>query len=652
MMKNKVEIGDIYKISSVSSPAIVPGAEAVTYLVTTLDEERNEYRTNLYRHHNGGNMQLTYQHERISNVRHSPDGTSTLFIGKAEEKQQVFLLRTAGGEREQLTGEEDGVTSAEFSKDGKSVHYHVSVEKDSEDGTEDKKDEKGRKPEPVVIDRMKYKADSIGLVKEKYQAVRTIDITSREVTTLLSGEENFSLLDAAGDVMIYATDGSGEPDFNFSQKLYMKQGEEQPVEIEKGEGIVLDAALSPDGSKLLITHMGREFENATHGVIMMYDTASGTLQELTGKLDKPVGDYAAADTQQSVEMVPAKWVSDERFVFVVSENGSVNLYGGNTDGEVEPLVTGRHHIYGMDAAADHAMLTISRHDSPGELYKFDYSTGNLEKLTGFNKEYEQNTELADPEDIRFESSDGTEVHGWLMKPADFDEGRKYPVITNIHGGPHAFYANTFFHEMQVLASQGYGVLFVNPRGSHSYSQKFVDAVRGNYGGIDYEDISAGVDYITGKYSWIDRENLGVTGGSYGGFMTNWIVGHTDRFKAAVTQRSICNWVSFRGVSDIGYYFSDWQIRAEFSDIDAMWHHSPIKYVDDIKTPLLILHSERDFRCPMEQAEQLYIALKYQKKETRFVRFPDADHNLSRTGKPNLRVERLKHLTGWFKEYLD
>ncbi|KKK34905.1 hypothetical protein WN59_04425 [Salinicoccus sediminis] len=651
-MKNKVEIGDIYKISSVSSPAIVPGTGAVTYLVTTLDEEKNEYRTNLYRHHNGENVQLTYQHERISNVRHSPDGAGTLFIAKAEEKQQVFLLRAAGGEREQLTEEADGVTSAEFSKDGKSVHYHVSIEKDAEDRAEDKKDEKDRKPEPVVIDRMKYKADSLGLLKEKYQAVRTIDIASREVTTLLSGEENFTLVEAAGDVMIYTTDRSDEPDFNFSQKLYMKQGKEVPVEIEKGEGIVLDAALSPDGSNLLITHMGREFENATHGVIMLYDTASGTLQELTGQLDKPVGDYAAADTQQSVEMVPAKWVSDERFVFVVSENGSVNLYGGNIDGEVKPLLTGRHHIYGMDAEADHAMLTISRHDSPGELYRFDYGSGNLEKLTGFNKEYEENTELADPEDIRFESGDGTEVHGWFMKPANFDEDGKYPVVTNIHGGPHAFYANTFFHEMQVLSSLGYGVLFVNPRGSHSYSQEFVDAVRGNYGGIDYEDIMAGVDCITGKYSWIDRENLGVTGGSYGGFMTNWIVGHTDRFKAAVTQRSICNWVSFRGVSDIGYYFSDWQIKAEFSDIDAMWHHSPIKYVDDIKTPLLILHSERDFRCPMEQAEQLYIALKYQKKETRFVRFPDADHNLSRTGKPNLRVERLNHLTEWFKEYLD
>ncbi|MHC0551550.1 alpha/beta hydrolase family protein [Salinicoccus sp. CNSTN-B1] len=225
------------------------------------------------------------------------------------------------------------------------------------------------------------------------------------------------------------------------------------------------------------------------------------------------------------------------------------------------------------------------------------------------------------------------------------------MIVNIHGGPHAFYGHSYFHEMQVLAVAGYAVLFVNPRGSHSYSQSFVDAVRGDYGGGDYKDILAGVDFITSRYKWIDADNIGVTGGSYGGFMTNWIVGHTNRFKAAVTQRSISNWISFRGVSDIGYYFTDWQIRAEFNDIDKMWHHSPIRYVDAVETPLLILHSEQDLRCPIEQGEQLYIALKYRKKPVQFVRFPEADHNLSRTGKPNLRIDRLKRIVNWFNEYM-
>ena len=213
------------------------------------------------------------------------------------------------------------------------------------------------------------------------------------------------------------------------------------------------------------------------------------------------------------------------------------------------------------------------------------------------------------------------------------------------------YGKTFFYEMQLLAAQGYGVLYVNPRGSHGYSQSFVDGVRGNDGGGDYEDIMAGLDHALASYDWIDDNRLGVTGGSYGGFMTNWIVGHTNRFKAAVTQRSISNWISFFGVSDIGYYFSEWQHFADMKSVDKLWEFSPLKYAENVETPLLILHSEKDFRCPIEQAEQFYITLKSLGKEVGFVRFPESDHNLSRTGLPNLRIARLTQIVEWFKKYL-
>lgn len=260
-------------------------------------------------------------------------------------------------------------------------------------------------------------------------------------------------------------------------------------------------------------------------------------------------------------------------------------------------------------------------------------------------------ELVPSRAIVYKGAKGWDVHGWLMKPAGYVKGEKYPLIVEIHGGPHAMYANTFFHELQLLAAQGYGVLYVNPRGSHGYSQQFVDVVRGDYGGGDYEDIMAGLNSVLAENDWVDESRLGITGGSYGGFMTNWIVGHSNRFKAAVTQRSISNWTSFFGVSDIGYYFSEWQIGAVMMDVEKLWNHSPLKYAKDIETPLLILHSEKDFRCPIEQAEQLFITLKQMKKETGFVRFPDADHNLSRTGLPNLRYARLGQITDWFKKYL-
>lgn len=181
--------------------------------------------------------------------------------------------------------------------------------------------------------------------------------------------------------------------------------------------------------------------------------------------------------------------------------------------------------------------------------------------------------------------------------------------------------------------------------------KFVDAVRGDYGGNDYQDLMLAVDYVLANYEFIDSNRLGVTGGSYGGFMTNWIVGQTNRFKAAVTQRSISNWISFYGVSDIGYYFTEWQINSDLSDIGTLWKHSPLAYVKNVETPLLILHSEKDYRCPIEQGEQLFIALKRLGKETKFIRFPDENHELSRSGRPALRINRLDYITGWFNEYI-
>ncbi len=656
---SKVEIKDIFEIKSVSTPTVLPDGEGATYSVTYLDEESNDYVTNLFKFDGKESTQISYSKERISNVVHPPNGGRSLFIAKgAHGKPQIFLIGLNGGEREQLTREKDGVNSALFSKDGGKIYYHVSSEPLTEDALNDQEkageqDDKEKFPEPVIIDRMKYKSDSVGLLKEKYQSVKSVDLETKEGITLFSGKENYTLHAGAGeDMIIFSSDESVDRDLNFSEKLFIKKGSGNSEEIVKGEGYVIKADVSPDDRYLLMTHIGREFENATHAQIILHDLEKGSSVSLTEELDKPVGDYVAGDTQQSVEMNPTVWISNTDFLFLVSEYGSVNLYAGNVNGGIRPLFQGAHHIYGMDACKDYAYLTISTPAHPGELYQFDLKNEELKPVTAVNAKYAGEKNLVVPEPVEYKSFDDTTVHGWLMKPADYEAGGKYPMVTNIHGGPHAFYANTYFHEMQVLAAKGYAVLYVNPRGSHSYSQQFVDAVRGDYGNGDYKDIMAGVDYVTEKYGWIDTDNLGVTGGSYGGFMTNWIVGHTDKFKAAVTQRSISNWVSFRGVSDIGYYFSDWQIKADFNDIETMWHHSPIKYVDKMDTPLLILHSEQDYRCPVEQGEQLFIALKYKKKETRFVRFPSADHNLSRTGRPSLRIERLEHLTSWFDEHLE
>ena len=245
------------------------------------------------------------------------------------------------------------------------------------------------------------------------------------------------------------------------------------------------------------------------------------------------------------------------------------------------------------------------------------------------------------------------VDGWVLLPKNYDSAQKYPFILDIHGGPKTVYGEVYYHEMQVWVNKGYIVAYCNPRGSDGKGNEFSD-IRGKYGTIDYEDIMDFVDKVIKVYS-VDTNNMGVTGGSYGGFMTNWIIGHTNRFKCAATQRSICNWLSFYGTSDIGYYFALDQGGTQFNrdeDYEKLWFHSPLKYVSKMKTPTLIIHSAKDYRCPVEQGYQLLTALKHKKVDSKMVLFHNENHDLSRTGKPKARMLRLTEITEWMDKYLN
>jgi dipeptidyl aminopeptidase/acylaminoacyl peptidase len=256
-------------------------------------------------------------------------------------------------------------------------------------------------------------------------------------------------------------------------------------------------------------------------------------------------------------------------------------------------------------------------------------------------------------DLEVSSPDGTAIQAWLLPPFGLDEssGARYPLIVQIHGGPHAMYSHAMFHEMQAMAAKGYGVVFCNPRGSAGYGQDFTMCTRGIWGEADMPDVMAALGAAL-ALPWVDGERVGITGGSYGGYLTNWIIGHTDRFKAAVTQRCVSNFYSFFGTSDIGFDFGTYQSDGTpWADAEKLLKHSPVSYVDKITTPLLILHSEQDLRCPIEQAEQMFAALRYLGRDVHFVRFPEEGHELSRSGTPSRRIARLRHLIGWFDTHL-
>lgn len=659
MAKKAVEIKDLTFLASVTNPKISPDGTQVLFVRTQMDEEENTYRGHLFHGDlaSGKITQWTWGKEQVSAPQWSEDGSQLAFLSTREEKKQLYVMPAGGGEARALTDFEKGINSFRWSPCGKKIWFDALV-KDGQTFTDkEEKQEEKKKPEPVFVNKLKYKMDGMGLLpQDAHRQIGSLDVETKGTEQLTEGEFNHTLeaVSHDGKKLVYGVTREENLDFVFRQPLYLYdiESKEETV-IADEEGYFDGAAFSFDDTKIAFTGSTRQFENATHTEVYVYDAVSGTRINLTEGIDAPIGDYVVADHQQGASAPSVVWTKDDHLYFQVSTMGDVRLYFASLDGAVYPASPEMEHVYGYDISQDgvFAVAAISNPVNPGELYKLAIAAGEREALTAFNKTYLEETELIQPESITAKGAKEWDVHGWLMKPRGFTEGEKYPLVVNIHGGPHAMYANTFVHEMQLLAARGFGVLYVNPRGSHGYSQEFVDAVRGDYGGADYEDIMKSVQEIVEEHSWIDGDRLGVTGGSYGGFMTNWIVGHTDLFKAAVTQRSISNWVSFFGVSDIGYYFSDWQIGADMNDVEKLWNHSPLKYAKDVETPLLILHSENDYRCPIEQSEQLYVTLKSMGKETEFVRFPEADHNLSRTGKPNLRFVRLEQIVGWMEKYL-
>lgn len=658
MEKRKVAVEDLFTLKSITDPQLAPNGKEAVFVRTHIEEEDNQYVANLWHVELVSHevKQWTHGKERISSPQWSADGKHLAFLSNREDNNQVFILPTRGGEAKKLTSFAKGVSSFLWSPCGNQIWVNAVV-KEGQTFMDQEEQDDDKKVEPYRVTNMKYQMDGAGLLpQDTFRQIGVIDIATGDVTQFTEGNYQHSLhaVSHDGEKLVIGVNRAENLDFDFRQPLLLVDVEtkEETVLVDE-EGYFGGAQFSHDDRYIAFTGADRTFQNATHTALYVYDTEDGLCMNLTAGLDAPIGDYAVADHQQGGSAPAVVWTKDNHMYAQLSTMGDVRLYYVSLEGELYPATPENEHIYGYDiaVAGDFALVAVSSATNPGELYKHVIATSERQALTSFNATYVAEVELVEPEAIVYTGAMDWQVHGWLMKPAGYEKGETYPLIVEIHGGPHAMYANTFFHELQLLAAQGYGVLYVNPRGSHSYSQEFVDGVRGDYGGGDYEDIMAGLDYVLWENDWIDKERLGVTGGSYGGFMTNWIVGHTNRFKAAVTQRSISNWVSFFGVSDIGYYFSDWQIGADMTDVDKLWQHSPLKHAKNVETPLLILHSEKDFRCPIEQAEQLYITLKSMGKETEFVRFPDADHNLSRVGTPNLRVARLNEITGWFANYL-
>lgn len=665
MMKMAIQRGikaeDLYELKSVNDPQMSPDGTQYVFVETYICKEKHDYVSHLFvgNTDGGGVRQWTFGDSRDSSPRWSPDGKSIAFASNRSGKSQLYTISVDGGEPKQVTFCLNGARNPIWSPDSRKILFATSLAHDEKiTDTKEKKEEKHKNVhEPMVVERLHYKSDDVGFVDNKNKHLAMLDLSTGELELVTEGnfDHGAGCFSPDGQYITFTADLSEEADYNLISDVYiLNLATKEKVKVTESNGNFGNVSWSPDGSYLAFTGNQKEFKGATLSRLWTYSIETKELKSLTGEWDVYIGDVSIGDFQQSGSSTGILWTEDSRgFYFQMSDQGNTGVYYGSLEGEMYPVLFENQHVYGLtiDPKNHRGVVAISKPTHPSDLYSINFKDGEIKQLTSVNEEFLKEVQLSDAEPISFKAADGWEIQGWIMKPANFEEGKKYPTILEIHGGPHAMYANTYFHEFQTLTAKGFAVLFTNPRGSHGYGQKFVDAVRGDYGGSDYTDLMSAVDYAIETFDFIDETKLGVTGGSYGGFMTNWIVGHTDRFKAAVTQRSISNWISFYGVSDIGYFFTDWEVGAELDNIEKLWHHSPLKYVDNIKTPLLILHGERDFRCPIEQGEQLYVALKHQKKETKFVRFPGANHELSRSGNPSLRIHRLNQIGGWFEEYL-
>ncbi|WP_157150278.1 S9 family peptidase [Brachyspira sp. SAP_772] len=343
-------------------------------------------------------------------------------------------------------------------------------------------------------------------------------------------------------------------------------------------------------------------------------------------------------------------VYKDKIYFVCTENENAHIKCLDLKGNINTITSKQGAVNCFDVSNNDNIYFIGFRDL--KLEEIYFINNGLEKqLTFFNEDVLKEKSLSIPEKISFKTNNNFEIEGWVLKPINYDENKKYPAILDIHGGPKTAYGEIFFNEMQVWANMGYFVFFCNPRGSEGKGNAFAD-IRKIYGTIDYEDIMKFTDVVLEKYTNIDKSKLGVTGGSYGGFMVNWIIGHTDRFKCAISQRSISNWIDDFGTTDIGYYFNPDELGGDVcSGFDKLWEQSPLKYANNAKTPTLFIHSEEDYRCYQTQAFQMFTALKYYGVESRICLFKGENHELSRSGKPKHRLRRLEEITNWFEKYL-
>ena len=646
---------DVYELTGAADPRLSPDGATVAYVVWTIDRDQNKYRSTIWLAAADGSSsprQFTSGPKRDASPRWSPDGSMLAFVSDRErDAAQLYVVPVHGGEARRLTDLKQGVGEPVWSPDGSHLAFTSRVA----DPAYDEEDDKKRAPRRFT--RLWFKLDNEGWIGDRRKHVFIVAVNGDgdgdgEPVQLTKGdfEHDAPAWSPDGTRLAFGAQRHDDWDIVLASDIYVVDASGgEPEAVTGTDGSAGHPTWTPDGSSIAFAYTPGIMDDPRHGQIAVVDLASKAQRLLTASLDRTCTPYP---------IIREPLLDGTDVVFAAEDHGNVHLYRVPLDGSAEPtrVVDGDRTVTGYDIVGGRLVFTASGAVSLAELYAADGTA-----LTNVGAPFASARSLSRPERFTAVSEDGTEVECWAMRPVtggDAADGAKYPTLLNIHGGPFTQYGNKFFDEFQVYAGAGYAVVYCNPRGSSGYSEEWGRAIRGASGGIgpgwgtvDYQDVMACIKTAVEKFDFIDASRLGVMGGSYGGYMTSWIVGHTDYFKSAISERSVNQWVSMWGSSDFGWAFKGEIGSFIWEDFDEWVRMSPQTYAQDITTPLLILHSENDLRCPVEQAEQLFTTLRLLKRDVEFVRFPAEGHELSRSGNPIHRVQRFEVVLDWWSRKL-